>query len=253
MRSRNPVQWVYAAKNNRELEARYDEWAPKYDRDLTKDFEWLRPQVAVDALARYARQEATILDMGAGTGPRRRMSHRRRLSRSSGDGLSPGMLEVARQKNIHRKLWQMTVGERLPFASDTFDAVIGVGVFSTGHAPVHAFDELVRITRSGGHIVCSLKTDVYEQDGFGQYLPIWRLRETGAWSSARNGCTRYPRVNRRSCTGSGSAGSASRLLISHTHRGLGASARQEPMPSGDVVLLLRYDSELSKSAKSWNQ
>ena len=29
---RDRVQWVYAAKNNRELEERYDEWAG--DRDL---------------------------------------------------------------------------------------------------------------------------------------------------------------------------------------------------------------------------
>ena len=27
----NRVQWVYAAENNRELEARYDEWAPQYE------------------------------------------------------------------------------------------------------------------------------------------------------------------------------------------------------------------------------
>ena len=74
----------------------------------------------------------------------------------------------------------MTLGEHLAFATDTFDAVIGVGVFTTGHAPARAFDELVRITRDGGHIVFSLKTHLYEQEGFGQYLAD--LEAAGRWS-----------------------------------------------------------------------
>ena len=36
---RNRVQWVYAAKNNQELETRYDQWAPEYDKDLAERFE----------------------------------------------------------------------------------------------------------------------------------------------------------------------------------------------------------------------
>ena len=83
------------------------------------------------------------------------------------------------KKNIYGQLWQMTLGEHLTFASDTFDAVIGVGVFTTGHAPARAFDELVRITRDGGHIVFSLKTDLYEQEGFGQHLAD--LEAAGRW------------------------------------------------------------------------
>jgi len=173
------VQWVYSAKNNRELEARYDEWASQYDRDLAEDFEWISPQVAVDLLARLVAPGARILDVGAGTG----LVGERLIDAGYRDlqamDFSPGMLEVARQKNIYRKLWRMTLGERLSFANDMFDAVIGVGVFSTGHAPAHAFDELVRITKCGGYIVFSLKTDVYEHEDFGPYLH--ELEASGRW------------------------------------------------------------------------
>lgn len=175
----NRVQWVYSAKNNRELEARYDEWASQYDRDLAEDFEWISPKVAVDLLAGLVAPGARILDAGAGTG----LVGERLIDAGYHDlqamDFSPGMLEVARQKNIYRKLWRMTLGERLSFANDTFDAVVGVGVFSTGHAPALAFDELVRITKCGGYIVFSLKTDVYEQEGFGQYLH--ELEASGRW------------------------------------------------------------------------
>ncbi len=63
---RSRVQWVCAAKNNRELEARYDQWAPQYDKDLTEEFEWIGPQVAVELFARQVAPGARILDVGAG-------------------------------------------------------------------------------------------------------------------------------------------------------------------------------------------
>ena len=104
--------------------------------------------------------------------------------------LSPGMLDVAQQKNIYQKVWRMTLGEHLEFATDPFDAVIGVGVFTTGHAPAHAFDELGRITRDGGHIVFSLKTDLYEQEGFGQYLAD--LEAAGRWNLVERSAPYHP-------------------------------------------------------------
>ena len=58
----------------------------------------------------------------------------------------------------------MTLGDKLDYETGEFDAVISVGVFTLGHAPSSSFDELIRITKSGGHIVFSLRTDVY-QDG----------------------------------------------------------------------------------------
>ena len=115
---RNRVQWVYSAKNNRDLEARYDQWAPEYDRDLAEEFEWISPQVAAELFARHMAPGARILDVGAGTG----LVGARLVSAGYRDlhamDLSPGMLEVARQKNIYRKLWQMTLGENLAFATE---------------------------------------------------------------------------------------------------------------------------------------
>ena len=152
-------------------------WAPQHDKDLTEEFEWISPQVAVELFARHVVPGARILDVGAGTG----LVGERLVTAGYRDlhamDLSRGMLEVARQKNIYGNLWQMTLGEHLAFATDTFDAVIGVGVFTTGHAPAHAFDELVRITRDGGHIVFSLRTD---KEALGNTWLIWKPLEDGA-------------------------------------------------------------------------
>lgn len=133
---RNSVQWVYAAKNNRELEARYDEWADEYDADLREEFEWLAPKVTVGMLANYVAQATKILD--GRTGLVRECLIDAGFRDLHGIDLSAGMLDVARRKAIYRELRQMTLGERLDFGDGTFDAVISVGVFTTGHAPVHA-------------------------------------------------------------------------------------------------------------------
>lgn len=58
------------------------------------------------------------------------------------------------------------MGEPLGFATDSFDAVVSVGVFTVGHAPASSFDELIRITRPGGYIIFTLRPDVYRKSGF---------------------------------------------------------------------------------------
>ena len=176
---RDRVQWVYAAKNNRELEERYDEWAGEYDRDLREEFEWIAPRVTVGLFGKYVAPDARILDAGVGTGLVGECLIEAGYHDLHGIDLSAGMLDAARRKAIYRGLRQMTLGEPLDFADDTFDAVISVGVFTTGHAPAHAFDELVRITRNGGGIFFSLKTELHEQ-GFGRHLD--GLETAGKWS-----------------------------------------------------------------------
>ena len=59
---RDRVQWVCAAKNNRELEDRYDQWAEEYDRDLGEEFEWIVPRVTVGRFGRYVAPDARIRD-----------------------------------------------------------------------------------------------------------------------------------------------------------------------------------------------
>ena len=176
---RDRVQWVYAAKSNRELEERYDEWAGEYDRDLREEFEWIAPRATVALFSRYVAHGAKILDAGVGTGLVGECLVDAGYDDLHGIDLSVGMLDVAREKGIYRELRQMTLGEPLDFADDTFDAVISVGVFTTGHAPAHAFDELIRITRRGGFIFFSLKTELHEA-GFGRYLD--GLETAGKWS-----------------------------------------------------------------------
>lgn len=182
MRKSDRVQSVYAARSTAELASRYDEWADEYDRDLGADSAWASPRIAVEALARYLTSGAKILDAGAGTG----LVGERLMAAGFSDlhaiDLSPAMLARARRKSVYRTLRPMTLGTPLGFPDDAFDAVIAVGVFTTGHAPAHAFDELVRVTKPQGVIAFSLRTGEIE-DAFAQHFTLlvaaggWRLAE----------------------------------------------------------------------------
>ena len=80
--------------------------------------------------------------------------------------LSWGVLGEARRKDLYKEFRQMALGEELSFETNSFDAVTSAGAFTTGHATVHAFDELARITKPSRSIVFSLRVNLYEGGGF---------------------------------------------------------------------------------------
>ena len=166
MPEENKVQWVYSSRNNQELEERYDQWASGYEADLTRDFDYLGPPRAAEVLSRHVPKDARILDAGAGTGLVGHVLAGLGYGNLTAVDLSQGMLEESRGKNVYRELHQMVMGEPLDFPSGAFDAAISVGVLTVGHAPANSLDELVRVTKQGGHIVFTLRPDVYETGGF---------------------------------------------------------------------------------------
>ena len=181
----NLIQWIYSSKDNTELAERYDQWAASYDQDLDADFGWIGPQKAVETFAGFVAKGARILDAGAGTGLVGKFLHELGFEDLAAMDMSKGMLDEAAKKNVYKEFHRMVMGELLDLPSDSFDAVISIGVLTVGHAPAGSLDELVRITRPGGHIVFSLRPDVYEGDGFKEKQSS--LEADGKWSLVEEG------------------------------------------------------------------
>ncbi len=181
----NLVQWVYGARNNRELEERYNSWAKNYDEDLDKDFGWLGPALAVEACKQYVCPDARILDAGAGTGLVGKALSDEGYRDLTAIDMSPGMLEEARSKGVYRELRRMVLGERLDFPDDRFDAVVSIGVLTLGHAPARSLEEMVRVTRPGGHVIFTLRPDLYETAGFREVRE--KLETAGRWKLEKLG------------------------------------------------------------------
>jgi len=181
--NQNKVQWIYSSRDNQELADRYDQWAKDYNSDLEVDFGYLAPQRAARVFASHVPRHARVLDAGAGTGLVGQALAELGYTHLVALDLSQGMLEEARKKDIYGELRQMVMGEPLDYPTDSFDAVISVGVLTLGHAPASSLDELVRITNPGGHIAFSLRPDVYQSGGFKEKQTAleaeakWRLVE----------------------------------------------------------------------------
>lgn len=180
------VQWIYSSKSNKELEERYDVWAKDYDTDLNEGFEWHGPIKATECFAKYVKnKDARILDAGAGTGICGQLLFQQGYKNIVAMDLSKGMLEEARKKNAYREFYRMVMGEHLDLETNSFDAVISVGVLTVGHAPAGSFDELIRVTKPGGYIVFSLRPDVYTDGGFKEKQEA--LEKEGKWKLVEEG------------------------------------------------------------------
>lgn len=176
------VQWVYASDSNEQLAERYDQWAQEYDDDLTDDFGYVMPRMTAEIFERFVSKDAKVLDAGAGTGLVGVELNRLGYLDIEAMDMSRGMLDTAGAKSVYGALHQMVMGEPLGFETNRYDATIGVGVLTLGHAPASSLDELVRVTKQGGYIAFTLRPDVYEQNGFREKQE--QLVADGKWELA---------------------------------------------------------------------
>ncbi len=97
-----------------------------------------------------------MLDAGAGTGVLGEILTALGYPNIIGLDASAGMLKIANLKNNYLELTHQFLGQPLTFENDAFALVVSSGVFTQGHAPLEGLDELIRVTRSGGHLIFSV-------------------------------------------------------------------------------------------------
>ena len=167
------------AKSSQQVMEIYDSWAEDYERRILS-YGYSTPAVAAWFLGRLAGPEAgAVLDAGAGTGIMGAVLAPLGYEGMVGIDVSRSMLEFAREKGVYEELRQMELGKPLDLPDDAFAAVVSTGVFAAGHAPPGSFDELLRVTKSGGHIIFSVRTDVYVEEGFEEKQRA--LEDEGRW------------------------------------------------------------------------
>jgi predicted TPR repeat methyltransferase len=178
------LQSAYAAKDGQEAAELYDSWAEDYERRVSS-WGYITPAVAAWFLGRYvAPEDGTVLDAGAGTGLMGLVLAPLGYRDLIGIDVSRDMLEYAREKGVYRELRQMELGGLLDLPSDAFAAVVAAGIFAAGHAPPESFEDLIRVTKRGGYVIFSVRTDVYLEGGFKEKQEAleredrWQLAET---------------------------------------------------------------------------
>lgn len=157
------VHNVFAAQDNAQLAAGYDDWSESYETDMG---DHAGPPEVVETLTRFVGPEGRILDAGCGTGLAGRLLAERGYTHLEGLDLSPGMLRQAQRKGCYQALHEAALGGPLDLPSSAFDAVICVGVFAMAHAPASSFDEMLRVTKPGGYLIFTLRPEFRERTPF---------------------------------------------------------------------------------------
>ncbi|MBT3942087.1 MAG: class I SAM-dependent methyltransferase [Chloroflexi bacterium] len=176
------VEWVYSSTNPEQLEARYDTWSATYDEEMGQRYGWSAPQMTVPVVQKHVPVTGRILDAGVGTGLVGQFLSEVGYTDLTGIDFSSEMLAQARLKNVYQVLRQMELGKPLDFATNIFDAVTCVGVLTLGHAPASSLDEMVRVTKPGGHVIYSMRPDYRETAGFVEKEA--ELTDAGLWKLA---------------------------------------------------------------------
>jgi len=97
----------------------------------------------------------------------------------SGIDLSTTSLNIAEQLNIYSCLLAHDMQQPLPFSEDNFDALICIGVLTYIENSRLLFKEFCRIVKSGGYIVFSHRSDLFDSLRFRDIIAL--LEEERVW------------------------------------------------------------------------
>lgn len=149
----------YYAEDQEQLVDRYDQAANVYDEAMSDDVGWTGHIELAKVVGRYVKPSAKLMDAGAGTGMLGDQLAALGFDNMDANDLSPGMLSRAASKNIYRNCKVAELGADIDYNDDSYDAVAVCGVFTPNHAPASALNELVRVTKSGGLVLFTLRAD----------------------------------------------------------------------------------------------
>jgi predicted TPR repeat methyltransferase len=158
---------ILSAASTDELMDVYDGWAARYDDELLGEWGYTSPQKAVDLLSESMKlSDLRVLDAGCGTGLVGSLLKVAGVPNITGIDYSSGMLAQAQEKRIYDALHLMDMNQSLDLASNSFDAVTCIGTFTSTHVKPDAVRELIRVTRSGGSVIFTVRDDYWRATHF---------------------------------------------------------------------------------------
>ncbi len=175
----NNLDQVYSAEDSNATREAYEGWAAGYDAENIGNG-YRVPGIGCALLARHVDNKVgSVFDAACGTGIVGGILELLGYRDIVGSDLSPAMLQSAEELNAYQRLYEHDLGNPLPEADNTYDAVVCFGSLGPGHAPASCLDEFVRVTRSGGHIIFNTRAETYP--GQDLRVKVEELEATKKW------------------------------------------------------------------------
>ena len=162
----------------------YDDWAAGYDADLVDGCGYRSPEIAARAFAeRVPDRSCRLIDLGCGTGLVGVELGRHGFIHMDGLDISTGMLEEARKKGVYENLFEgdLTAADGVTgIAEGTYDAMLCISSFASGHVGPEHLGGLIRTVRPDGPVVLYINEVPFKEDKYPAAFK--RLEDAGAWT-----------------------------------------------------------------------
>ncbi len=149
-----------------EIASRYDQWAPTYEHELVNEWRYDAPFVAGRMIAQLVRgsNNASVLDLGCGTGLVGRALHESGIRSVDGVDVSEASLNAALSTGFYRRTIRHDFNSGpLPVEAQSYDGAISVGVLSYALDPITVVRDLCRAVVPRGAIVFTHRIDLWEK------------------------------------------------------------------------------------------
>jgi len=174
----NWLRVTYDEEDNTKLKDLYVGWSQCYDDEMV-EMGYAYNRYVVDLFPEHEIDKASkVLDLGCGSGYVGKSLYDSGYTNLHGIDYSPDMLSQAGKKGIYQSLTEANLYEPIDMIeSNTYDAIMCTGFFCRGHMKAPILDEVFRILKVGGSLICSIGTNIYESYGFAD--KIMRLEVEG--------------------------------------------------------------------------
>ena len=160
------------SNNNLKIRKIYQDWAKLYDHDNDDLLGTVSQPTSVNILKKLTKKhDLKIIDIGCGTGLVGKFLNINGYINYDGLDISKEMLAIAKKRG-YRNLKVGSLQGILPYDDRYYDITFCVGVFTHGHVGPDGLDELIRITKYGGHIIFTINEGVYEEYQFDKKISI---------------------------------------------------------------------------------
>jgi predicted TPR repeat methyltransferase len=157
---------IYALQDEGEVRTFYDEAAGDYDEILLAQVGYVSPTICARAIAPYLPdKEATLIDLGCGTGLAGEALAALGYTYIDGVDISARMLAVAKTRSCYTKLSHADLNTGTDIPEHSYAAAVSVGVFGQHVLPA-ALDEALRIVEPGGVFCFSVNERAFDDYGF---------------------------------------------------------------------------------------
>jgi predicted TPR repeat methyltransferase len=154
---------AYGLKTQNDINDLYDEWADSYD-DEVEENGYVSPARTASALTQFLPLEASIFDIGCGTGLSGVALNNSGFLNIHGSEINLSMLVNAKKKKVYKSLIRGTISNPFPDPPGTYDAIVAIGVIGAGAAPASLLRSALKALESGGLLAFTLNDAAMAQE-----------------------------------------------------------------------------------------